>query len=174
MADVHVRALLDAPVTTEALFAWVGDLASYPAWLDIVRSAEPLPPGPEGQPAWDVVLQARVGPFRRSKRLRMERTGVEEGRWARFERREADGRQHARWSLEAHLDELRGAGGGATTAGAGGADTSAGAGGGATGTRLLMDLRYDGALWSPPLEYLLTHQIEQGKPRLASLAQGRP
>lgn len=156
MAGVHVRALLDAPVTTGALFAWVGDLASYPAWLDIVRSAAPLPVAPGEQPAWDVVLQARVGPFRRSKRLRMERTGVEEGRWARFERREADGRQHARWSLEAHLDEL------------------ADAGGGEAGTRLLMDLRYDGALWSPPLEYLLTHQIEQGKPRLASLAQGRP
>lgn len=155
MSDVHVRALLDAPVTTDALFAWVGDLARYPAWLDIVRSAEPLPAGPGDPPAWDVVLQARVGPFRRSKRLRMERTGVEEGRWARFERREADGRQHARWSLDAHLDELDGG------------DAASPA------TRLLMDLRYDGALWSPPLEYLLHHQIEQGKPRLASLAQGR-
>ena len=157
---MHVRALLDAPVSPEALFAWVGDLARYPKWLDIVRSAAPLrssgpsgPSDPSDPPAWDVVLQARVGPFRRSKRLRMERTGVEDGRWARFERREADGRQHARWSLEAHVDPE------------------------GAGARLLMDLRYDGALWSPPLEFLLQRQIEEGKHRLAelaALAEGRP
>ncbi|MPY92043.1 MAG: hypothetical protein GEV08_02965 [Acidimicrobiia bacterium] len=149
---MHVRALLDAPVPAEALFAWVGDLARYPSWLDIVRSADPLPVAGtvDDLPAWDVVLQARVGPFRRSKALRMVRSGVEEDRWARFERREADGRHHARWSLEAHLEPE------------------------GDGTRLVMDLRYDGALWSPPLEYLLHHQIERGKPRLASLAGGRP
>lgn len=150
-----MRALFDAPVPAGALFTWVGDLARYPDWLDIVRSATPLPrpapgdpPPPESAPAWDVVLQARIGPLRRSKRLRMARTGVQDGRWARFERREDDGREHACWSLEARLDPEGG------------------------GTRLVMDLRYDGALWSPPLELLLHNQIERSKPRLAELARG--
>jgi len=114
----------------------------------MVRSAAPLPASPASPgPAWDVVLQARVGPFRRSKRLRMERTGLEDGRWVRFERREVDGRDHAGWSLDARLEEVQG------------------------GTRLVMDLHYDGALWSPPLEHLLQRQIEQGRSRLAELAR---
>jgi hypothetical protein len=145
---VHVHALLDAPVSPEALFAWVDDLARYPAWLDLVHTATPLEPpsGGAGEgPAWDVVLQARVGPFRRSKRLRMVRTDLQPGRRARFERREADGRQHAAWALEARTEPHAG------------------------GARLEMDLRYDGALWSPPLELLLQRQIATARRRLAEL-----
>ncbi len=161
---VHVRALLDAPVPAGALFTWVSDLDRYPQWLDMVGSATPCAPGGgDGEPAWDVVLQARLGPLRRSKKLRMERTGLEPDRWVRFERREQDGRSHAGWKLEAHLEPAE------PDAGADPADALAA---GPT-TKLVMDLSYDGGLWSPPLEHLLHREIERGGDRLSALAQGR-
>ena len=49
----------------------------------------------DGRPAWRVELRARVGPFARSKQLRMVRTVYEPERIARFERIEDDERDHA-------------------------------------------------------------------------------
>ena len=124
------------------LFGAVDDLVAYPHWLDLVTRAEPAGPG-----AWRVVLSARVGPFRRSKTLRMVRTvhipptdGVA-GR-VRFERAEQDGRQHASWVLDAMVEEL------------------------GNGSRLTMELRYDGGLFGPVLEPVLTEQIARGRARL--------
>jgi hypothetical protein len=140
---MELAADLDAPCAPEELFAWVDDLARYPSWLSIVTRAEAY----AGDPlAWSVDLRGRVGPFARSKRLRMVRTTFEPPRLAVFERREDDGRQHAAWALRAEVTPMAG-----------------------EGSHLAMRLRYDGALWGPVIEHLLADEIEQGRLHLLEL-----
>lgn len=152
MSPVLVEANLDAGCPAPRLFTWVGDLAQYPAWLDLVRNVEQSASGPDGLDAWDIVLSARVGPLRRSKRLRMVRT-LHEAPAAggthrvRFERRELDGRDHAAWVLDASVEPVVPA-----------------------GSRLVMTLGYEGRLWGPLLEPVLAEQIAVGRRNLASLA----
>ena len=141
---MDVTAELDAPCPPDVLFAWVSDLGRYPQWLDIVPRAVPLDDGAQEPPAWSVDLRGRLGPFARSKRLRMERTvcDADAGR-ARFERREQDGRSHSPWVLTA--------------------DVAATADG---GSRLTMHLHYGGGLFGPVIERLLSDEIERSRPRL--------
>ena len=73
----------------------------------MVHRVEPLEPD-EGRPAWRVELRARIGPFARSKQLRMVRTEFEPGRRVRFERVQDDERDHAEWILTATVDEAEG------------------------------------------------------------------
>ena len=135
---------LTADVEPHALFVHVDDIADYPAWMPLVHEAKRL----EGDPsAWSVELRAQVGPFARSKRLRMERTEVVEDRKAVFERREADGREHSLWVLRADLA--------VDTAGR---------------TVLTMTMSYDGSLWAGPiLERVLEDQVRRGSERLIAL-----
>jgi hypothetical protein len=142
---VDLSAGLDAPCSPDALFAWVQELDTYPRWLGIVPRAVSLAPGPGGEPAWEVDLQGRLGPFARSKRLRMVRAELVVGQHVRFERRELDGRRHSPWVLRA---DVRGAPGGA---------------------HLEMHLHYGGAFWGPVLERLLADEIERGRTRLLEL-----
>jgi Polyketide cyclase / dehydrase and lipid transport len=142
---VNITATMEAPCPAEQLFAWVDDLGRYPSWLGIVERAEALPAGP-GDPAWIVDLRGRVGPFARSKRLRMVRTEVQPSTRAVFERRETDGRRHAPWLLRAEV-----------------------APGAEDGSTLCMTLHYGGALWGPVLERLLADEIERGRARLLAL-----
>jgi hypothetical protein len=142
---VDVTADLVAPCTPDELFAWVDDLGRYPQWLQIVPRARSVEAqrGDPG-PAWSVDLRGRLGPFARSKRLRMARTVHEPGR-VRFERVEHDGRQHAPWVLAAEVTEATG------------------------GSRLRMHMHYGGSLVGPLIERLLADEIEQSKPRLLGL-----
>ena len=55
------------------LFDQVATLDRYPPWMRLVHRVTPMPPTTLG-PAWWVELRARVGPFARSKQLRMVRT----------------------------------------------------------------------------------------------------
>jgi hypothetical protein len=140
---VEVAASVDAPHPAAAVFPWIADLDRYPAWLEIVRRAEPDGPG-----AWIVDLRARLGPLARSKRLRMVRTVLEPDRHARFERREVDGRDHAAWVLEAHLEPADG------------------------GSRLSMSLRYDGGSLAPIVQRILADEIERSRRRLLDRIAG--
>jgi hypothetical protein len=139
---VQVPVQIDLGCDPATTFAEVGDLAAYPSWLELVTRADAA--GPD---AWRVVLSARVGPFRRSKTLRMVRTvhvppqGDEPGR-VRFERAEQDGRQHAAWVLDCEVEAVPG------------------------GSRLTMALRYDGGLFGPVLEPVLADQIDRGRSNL--------
>lgn len=130
------------------LFTIVADLGTYPEWMDLVSRSEPAPaqPGDQG-PAWLVTLRARVGPFARSKRLRMVRTVHQPTDRVRFERHEVDGRQHSSWVLD-------------TTVG----DAPA-------GSEVTMSLRYDGSMWSGLLDAVLGSQIETAIPRLQEHVQ---
>jgi hypothetical protein len=142
---VDVTADLLAPCTPDTLFAWVEDLGRYPRWLDIVPRATAVDPHPgDPGPAWSVDLRGRLGPFARSKRLRMARTVHEPGR-VRFERVEHDGRQHSPWVLSADVT------------------------GDGDGSRLQVHLHYGGSLGGPLVEKLLRDEITNSKPRLLAL-----
>lgn len=123
----------------EATMAALADLSTYPAWLTLVTAAEP-----DGDGAWLVTLRARLGPLARSKRLRMERTELTDGS-VRFERAETDGRDHAEWVLTAQA--------------AANADDN---------TDVSVHLHYGGALWTAPLEIVLSSFEGSAADRLAA------
>ena len=145
---MDVTATMEAPCPPEELFAWVDDLARYPDWLGIVERAEPFEPTPEGTAAWFVELRGRLGPFARSKRLRMERTELAVPSLAVFERRETDGRHHAAWRLRAEVSAAP------------------------HGSSLVMGLHYGGALWGPVLERMLADEVDASRQRLLALVSG--
>ena len=145
---MDVTASMEAPYGPDGVFAVVSDLGTYADWLDIVRSVQPVDPGPgDAGPAWSVVLQGQLGPLRRSKKLRMVRTALDDGT-VRFERAETDGRSHSAWVLSA---EVRPA---------------------AAGSQLVMRLHYGGSMWMPLLDRLLADEIERSRPRLVEVVGG--
>ena len=142
-----VRELI-APVDAQVLFAHVGDLDAYPAWMPLIHDVSSVPAGADEGPAWSVELRATVGPFARSKRLRMCRTAHVVDRLAVFERREEDGRQHSAWVLRAELSP----------------ETDTGS------TTLTMRMTYGGSLWAGPvLERVLDDQVRRGSEALLAL-----
>lgn len=135
---MDITATLDAPVAPARLFDEVSALDGYAAWIDIVHRVDPNADG-----SWGVELRGKVGPFARSKRLRMERTVLEPTHRVVFERRETDGRTHAAWVLTATIDAI------------------------ADGARLTMQLHYGGSLFTGGvLEKMLGDQIVRGRERL--------
>lgn len=138
---MDVRASLETTGDASRLFALVSDLSSYPQWMDLVHRVEQV-----AVDAWEVELRAKVGPFARSKRLRMVRTVTEPDSLVKFERVEVDGRSHAEWVLTATIER--------------------------SGDRcvLTMHLHYGGGLFTGGvLERVLGDKIEAGRARLAAL-----
>ena len=132
------------------VFEQLAALDRYPAWMRLVHRVEGLAPD-DGRPAWRVELRARVGPFARSKQLRMVRTVHEPDRCVRFERVPDDERDHAAWILTATV------------------------GGTPDGTELVTDLTYTGALWgSAILQRVLDDEIRRGKAALRGLVTVPP
>lgn len=118
----------------------IRDLGGYPRWAGLVRSATPSSTD-DGSDAWQVELGARLGPWRRSKRLRMVRT-LDDDRAVRFERCELDGRPHSPWIMSARIDDT------------------------ADRTRLKMTLEYGGTLWVPLLDRLMNEAVSSSRRRL--------
>ena len=153
---MDIEARLTTPAAPSRVLAFVDDLSVYPQWMPLVHRAEPVVGVADGAVAWNVELRAKVGPFARSKKLRMvrsayERTeGAERGDVARivFERREIDERQHAMWRLTV---------------------TVAAANSAAGGVELVMQLHYDGRLFVSVVEAILRQNIDAGRVRLAEL-----
>lgn len=133
------------------VFPFVATLDQYPKWLPLVHTVEPTASADgEVGPSWLVEIRARVGPFARSKRLRMTRTTHDDASAAEFERAELDGRDHARWALRAELAELPGIDG--------------------ASTQVTMHLAYDGSLWGGGLlDRVLAEEIKRGREGLAKL-----
>lgn len=147
---MDVVATLDAPCDAGDLFTLVDSLDGYPEWLDIVPRAVGVEPHPDDVgPAWSVDLRGRLGPFARSKRLRMVRTEIDAPHHLRFERVEHDGRSHSPWVLTVDVTPT------------------------GSGSRLTMRLHYGGSLFGPVLERLLSDEIERSRPRLLALVESR-
>jgi hypothetical protein len=144
---VDVAASLDAPCAPAALFVLVDALDDYPQWMPLAHSVAADAPEADGTPAWLVELRARLGPFARSKRLRMVRTVHDEASGhVRFERVERDGRDHSAWVLDVAVLPTD------------------------DGSRLDMHLHYGGALWTGGvMERVLGEQIVAGRERLLEL-----
>ena len=139
------------PAPPAVVFPHVATLDRYPYWLRLVHDAVPTV-GDGDAPAWTVELRARVGPFARSKQLRMVRHVHEPDRFVAFERAELDGRQHARWALRVDVE--------ATDAGS---------------SLVTMHLAYDGALWTGGLlDRVLDDEIRRGRAGLTALVSGEP
>ena len=142
---MDVVATLGAPHPPERVWSVVSDLGTYPSWLEIVPKAVS-----QGDGSWLVDLRGRLGPFARSKRLRMVRTSADPPVIAVFERQELDGRQHSPWVLRAEVA----------------ADGE--------GSLLTMRLHYGGSLWGPVLERLLGDTIERSRTRLLAVLGSAP
>lgn len=140
---------LDAVATLEAeptqVFAALEDLATYPHWLTIVGRAEPaVADAADPGPAWMVELVGRVGPFTRTKQVRMVRTRHDRSAGdVCFERCERDGRSHNTWVL-----------------------TGSAAADAAGGTRLHVHLRYGGGRTLPGADLLLRQEAARAGARL--------
>lgn len=145
-ARVDVHASLEAPCSPDDLFRFVDDLTRYPDWVDLVHRAAPVEAG-DVAGEWQIELRARLGPFARSKQLRMRRAVHDAaGHVVVFERHEVDGKQHAPWVLRAEVTPT------------------------ADGSALRMHLHYGGALWTGGvLERTLADQITSGRERLLAL-----
>jgi len=139
-----IQATIDAP--PERVYDTLASLEAYPSWLDLVSRVEPAEPV-TGDPdaAWWVTLRAKVGPFARSKRLRMVRVIAHRATGLRFERSEIDGRDHANWTLDVGID------------------------GDLLKTNVAVMLAYEGGLWTTPLEAVLGRQLTEAIPRLREL-----
>jgi hypothetical protein len=121
--------------------------------MDLVHEVGEVEPT-DGLRTWNVELQAQVGPFARSKRLRMVRVVHEPERRVVFERAEVDGKRHSPWILSAALDP----------------EASDGSGHAGTTTRLTMTLTYGGNLWTGAvLQRVLDDHVERGAAALRAL-----
>lgn len=143
--DVDAAAELPVPITRA--YASLADLGTYPAWLGIVQAAVPADPADgDAGPAWWVDLGARLGPLRRTKRVRMVRTDATEPRRVRFERVEHDGRAHADWILTGELEPR-----------------------GEAACHLAMHLHYGGSRTLPIADVVLAREIRRAGGRLAAV-----
>jgi hypothetical protein len=143
--DLHATADLTADRATA--FAALADLGTYPHWLGIVAAAAPA-----GEGAWLVDLRGKVGPFTKTKRVRMARTALDTAAGTvRFEREELDGRSHNPWILTGR---------------------ALGAG---TGSRVEVHVHYGGGLLLPGADLLLRQETRNAGARLdAHLAANGP
>jgi hypothetical protein len=137
---VDIRVDVNLPCSAKELLPFIDDLAQYPSWMGLVHTVVP-----EGEGVWQVELRGKIGPFARSKRLRMIQVETSEPHHIRFERQENDGRSHSDWVLDAQVTEV----GSAST--------------------LNMTLRYSGRLFSSVVERALHDEIEASKQRLRNL-----
>ena len=143
---MEVTANVDVPVSVEILFGYISDLKNYESWLEMVHSVKPFSHVASTSPdldAWIVELRARLGPFARSKRLRMVQKICEAPYCVVFERAENDGRSHSAWVLSATVSPTD------------------------SGSSLQMNLHYSGSLFTGGLlERALADQIEKGREKL--------
>jgi hypothetical protein len=129
----------------DAVLPLISELTQYPKWMGLVHAVVPE----ADNQAWQVELRGKIGPFARSKRLRMVQVETSSAEHLRFERAEVDGRSHSAWVLEAKVSHKD-----AATP---------------TTTTLNMTLHYGGRLFSNVVERALHDEIEASKQRLREL-----
>jgi len=157
---MELSASLRTAASVTKVLGYVRELDAYPQWMPLVHSA--VPEVGSNPVAWMVELRARVGPFARSKRLRMVRTAIDaapsvvvatdansaQSTRIVFERRELDGRAHAQWRLAVEVVPTE------------------------SGAMLTMHLSYDGRFFAGVVESILRQHIDEGRRNLAELLAG--
>ena len=138
---MDIRVDVNLPCSAKELWPFIDDLAQYPSWMCLVHAVVPE----ADNQAWQVELRGKIGPFARSKRLRMVQVETSSAEHLRFERAEVDGRSHSAWVLEAKVSQQ------------------------ASMTTLNMTLQYSGRLFSSVVERALHDEIEASKQRLRKL-----
>lgn len=137
MEPMHraISVSIDAPL--EAIMPVVADLTTYPSWLGLVYAAERVATAEtDTNEVYMVTLRAKIGPFARSKKLRMLRSELTD-QSVRFDRAETDGRQHSNWTMTIDVSPVE-----------------------SGGSALEIALDYDGDLWSGPLQLILDAQSD--------------
>lgn len=148
--DRTITADIAAPAAPVAKI--VGNLETYPEWLELVTEAnQAVAEDADEGPAWVITLRAKIGPFSRSKRLRMVRTATGPTGHV-FERREVDGRDHSSWVMSANVHP-------------GGANADA-----QDSSCVEITLSYGGSLWSGALESVLGSVLNNAGERLSEFA----
>ncbi len=143
---MHRTITAEITASPERVFEIVSDLETYREWLDLVTVSDPAPAdSSDAGPAWFVTIRAKVGPFARSKRLRMVRTELSD-HTARFERHELDGREHSAWVMQSTVEN------------------------GPSGARVSMVLDYDGRLMDGPIEAILGAVMNTAGDKLSEYA----
>jgi carbon monoxide dehydrogenase subunit G len=144
---VKASSSVTVPVTIDRVVPHLVDLSGYPQWMPMIHSI--ARDDDEGETAWSVELRAKVGPFARSKRLRMVRTVNEQSTDAAslvFERKERGGTSHSVWRMGVNVKSL------------------------GESTDVSIDLEYGGALWTAGvLDRVLAGNIDAGKERFVRL-----
>jgi hypothetical protein len=138
----------DAPL--ESVLAWVCDLSVFPQWTRVLHRVEEEPSPVDSPRAWQVELRGKIGPFARSKRLRMVQVPTSEPGHLRFERRELDGVDHGVWRLDVRVHQVHPS----------------------ARCDLSAVFEYEGRLWSGAIERLLRDEIDSSKRRLTDLVTG--
>lgn len=109
------------------------DLSTYPGWMPIVSSVQA-----DGADHWLVELRVAIGPFARSKRIRMMRA-EDRSDTVVFTRSESDGRSHSKWEMQLDLEARD------------------------SHTTVSAVLRYEGKMWTPgPVEDALNNGLDKG------------
>jgi hypothetical protein len=142
---MDIRVDVDLACSVKDLLPLINDLGQYPRWMGLVHAVVPE----ADNQAWQVELRGKIGPFARSKRLRMVQVETSSAEHLRFERAEVDGRSHSAWVLEAKVSQKDAAIPRTTT--------------------LNMTLQYSGRLFSSVVERALHDEIEASKQRLRKL-----
>jgi carbon monoxide dehydrogenase subunit G len=126
----------------EAVRPVLRDLSTYPKWVPIVSSVEQ-----NGEQHWIVELRVSLGPFARSKQLRMERS-VDDDEHIMFTRNESDGRKHAHWELRFEMSDV------------------------SSKTLVTAVLEYQGTMWTPgPVEDALHNVLDAAVEQLRELVK---
>ena len=142
---MDLDAVADLTAAPADAFAALEDLGTYPHWLGIVGRATTAPPHAEdpGDAAWSIDLVGKVGPFTRTKTVRMVRTAHDPAAGTvRFERHEHDGRTHNVWVLTGEATETTGR------------------------TRVHVHLHYGGGRSLPGADLLLRNEVRNAGARL--------
>lgn len=135
-----VSRTVEFAASLESVRPLLRDLSTYPKWVPIVSSVEQ-----DGDQHWIVELRVSIGPFARSKQLRMERS-VDDGEHIMFTRNESDGRKHAHWELRFDVSAV-------------GSETS-----------VTAVLQYQGTMWTPgPVEDALHSGLDAAVEQLREL-----
>lgn len=147
---MRIEVVHDFDAPPDDVLVWVSDLSQFPRWTNILHEVT-VEQTTSGSPrAWQVELRGKIGPFARSKRLRMVEVPTSIPSKIRFERDEGDGIDHGVWNFEVHVES----------------------GTEPTTTHLEAIFEYEGRLWSGAVERLLRDEIESSKRRLTALVAG--